>query len=74
MAEGNGEYVTRRELNLIVKPLEDNIGEIKSDVKTLLASQAGSKALSVYQRFIFGTVVIGVLTIIVTLLIVAQGK
>jgi len=66
--------VTRRELNLIVKPLEDNIGEIKSDVKTLLASQAGSKALSVYQRFIFGTVVIGVLTIIVTLLIVAQGK
>ena len=74
MAEGNGEYVTRRELYLITKPIEDNVGEIKADVKTLLAAQAGSRALSTYQRWLFGTVFIGILAILATLLVIAQGK
>lgn len=74
MAE-NGDYVTRRELALITRPIERDVNEIKNDVKSLLQAQAGSRALSVYQRFLFGTVLIGVLSIIAALVVIAvQAK
>jgi hypothetical protein len=65
MAE-NGSPVTWREMNLRLKPIEDDVGEIKTDVKTLLGKAAGDAAVSSWQRFFFGTVAVAVISIVTT--------
>ena len=62
--EGNGNYVTWRELNLTLAPMRSDISEIKGDVKELLATRAGQAAVSSWQRFFFGTITLGVLLVI----------
>jgi hypothetical protein len=48
-------YVTREELDAHLTPMRSDIGEIKRDVKTLLGADAGSRAVSSWQRFWLGT-------------------
>lgn len=63
----NGTPVTWREFNLFREPLIRDLAEIKGDVKTLLAAHAGSEALSGWQRWFFGSVIIASLGAIATL-------
>jgi len=48
----NGNYVTRAELSAHLTPMRSDISEIKGDVKTLLARDAGVQAVSKYRRII----------------------
>ena len=41
----SSEYVTERELQANLRPLKEDIWEIKGDVKTLLLSQAATQAV-----------------------------
>lgn len=50
MAESNGSPVTWRELNLVVGPIQRDIGEIKSDVKRLLGGQATAAGVELATR------------------------
>lgn len=51
------DYVTKRELDATVKPLQDDVSEIKADVKTLLADRAGRKAIRGVTRTVGGIAV-----------------
>lgn len=53
----NGSYVTRAELNAHLGPLRDDLHDIKTDVKKLLAAQAGGQTVSSWNRFLVGTVI-----------------
>lgn len=48
----NGNYVTRAELKATVEPMRSDLTEVKADVKTLLAAQAGSRAVSGLLRHV----------------------
>lgn len=71
--DGNGTPVTWREARLLVNPIIEDVAEIKSDVKTLLAAHAGDEAVSKFQRGLLGAVVILVSSGIGTLLYLAVG-
>ena len=73
MSEGNGSPVTWRELNLALSPLKEGLSEVRSDVKLLLGAHAGDEAVSGFQRWLFGTVVVLVSGAIGTLLYLAVG-
>lgn len=73
MSEGNGTPVTWRELNLALDPLKTGLGEVRSDVKLLLAAHAGDEAVSRFQRGLLGGVVILVASGIGELLYLAAG-
>lgn len=69
---GNGSYVTWRELNLVILPLKDDLAEVKGDVKKLLAGQAGAAALE-SDKTTRNPVRIAVWTIAATILAVVLG-
>jgi hypothetical protein len=51
------QLVTRGEMTNALRPIEQNVGEIRGDVKTLLAGAAASKAVGVYKRWLVGIIV-----------------
>lgn len=73
MGVGNGTPVTWRELNLLITPLQDDVTEMKADVKSLLATQAGDEALSNWQRWFFGAVFLGILSAVISVLWLTVG-
>jgi hypothetical protein len=46
----NGNYVTRAELKANLDPMRNDITEIKGDVKTLLAREAGATAVRHFKE------------------------
>lgn len=73
MSDGNGTPVTWRELNLALAPIHQLLNETRGDVKSLLVANAGAEAISGWQRWFFGTVVVAVLGAIGTLVGLAFG-
>lgn len=69
----NGSHVTRAELEAHMAPLRSDIREIKGDVKTLIEANAAGRAVSGYQRFIFGTIGVGGFGAVATLVWLAAG-
>lgn len=69
----NGNFVTRAELAAHLNPLREDVTEIREDVKALLASQAASRALTIWNRFLVGTVGLGCLGFVATLAWLASG-
>lgn len=67
-------YVTRYELDLHLGPMKEDIAEIKKDVKSLLGFRAGARALSTFQRWLLGTVGVGVLGALATLVWLASSS
>jgi len=73
VTDGNGSYVTWRELRLLTDPIQRAVDETRADVKLLLASQAGDDAVSSWQRWFFGVVLVGMVSGIATLVWLAVG-
>ena len=73
MSDENGAHVTWRELRLLIDPIQRAVDETRSDVKLLLAAQAGDDAISSWQRWFFGVVICSTLGAVVTLLYLALG-
>ncbi len=71
MPDENGSHVTWRELRLLIDPIQFTVNEVRADVKTLLASQAGDEAISAWQRWFFGVVFVGMFGAITTLIYMA---
>lgn len=46
MESSNGSHVTWRELNLVLKPLTEDVSEVKRDVKMLLNGQLAAAAVA----------------------------
>jgi len=67
------EYVTREELSAHLGPINKSLDSIGADVKVLLAFQAGSRAVSSWQRFWLGTVAVGLIGAVATLVWLAAG-
>ena len=70
----NGSFVSRAELAAHLEPIRDDVKEIRDDVKSLLRSQAASSALSSWNRFLFGTVCVGLIGAVATLVWLAAGN
>jgi hypothetical protein len=70
---GYNEYVSREELAAHLTPINQSLGEIRTDVKSLLAFQAGSRAVSSWQRFWLGSVAVGLVGAVATLVWLAAS-
>lgn len=67
------DYVTRAELKAHLDPMRTDIKEIRSDVKSLLGSQAGGQALSAWNKFLLAGVFLPSIAAIATLIWLASG-
>lgn len=69
MSTENGNYVTRAEMQAHLAPMRDDISEIKGDVKSLLASNAGSRAVTRLLQFgvVVGSSMLGAIATLVWL-------
>jgi hypothetical protein len=70
---GYNEYVSREELAAHLGPINQSLSDIRTDVKALLAFQAGARAVSSWQRFWIGTVAVGLIGAIATIAWLAAG-
>lgn len=73
MAAENGHHVTRAELEAHLKPIREDVSEIRTDVKSLLASQAGQSALSAWHRAVLIPLSVGSVGALATLVWLAHG-
>lgn len=69
----NGTHVTRAELEANLKPLRADVAEIRDDVKSLLAAQAGAAALSAWHRAVLIPLSVGTVGALATLVWLAHG-